>query len=107
MRYEIVIIILAMAVVTYFTRVGSFALLHCTGIPVWLEKWLKHVPTAVLTALIMPSLVLPAGVIDISWHNHYLLAGIVAAFIALKTSNALFTMFFGMSAMFILRLSGI
>ncbi|CUH96684.1 putative membrane protein [Propionispora sp. 2/2-37] len=106
MRPDMVILILAMAAVTYFTRAGAFAILHRTGIPVWLERWLKHIPTAVLTALIMPALLLPRGVIDISWQNHYLMAGLLAAYVAFKTNNALLTMAWGMSAMFIMRWSG-
>jgi branched-subunit amino acid transport protein len=106
MRSDILIIILAMTAVTYFTRAGSLALLSRTGIPTWFEKWLKHVPTAILTALIMPSLLVPGGALDISFHNHYLLAGIIAAYIAFKTSNALLTMLIGMSAMLIMRFGG-
>ncbi len=86
MRSEIFWIIAGMTLVTFATRFSCVALFRQTGMPVWLERWLKHIPTAILTALIMPALVLPKGQIDISVQNHYLLAGIVAALIAYKKS---------------------
>lgn len=42
MRSNILIIILSMALVTYLTRIGSLALFRFTGVPVWLQGWLKH-----------------------------------------------------------------
>lgn len=107
MRTEILLLILVMGAVTFFTRFGSLALLRYTGTPAWLERWLKHVPTGILTALIVPSLLLPHQQLDISLHNNYLLAGLLAAVIAYKTRNAILTMGLGMSAMLVLRWAGI
>jgi branched-subunit amino acid transport protein len=104
MRIEILLIILGMAAVTFFTRFGTFALFRQTGIPGWLERWLKHIPTAILTALIMPALLLPAGHLDISLRNHYLLAGVVAALVAYKSRNIVATLGLGMATMFAFRL---
>lgn len=104
MRSDILLIILGMTVVTFLTRFGSLALFRLTGVPSWLEKWLKHVPVAILTALIVPSLVFPKGTIDLSFHNHYLLAGIIAAVTAYKTHNIIPTLSLGMLVMFSLRL---
>lgn len=104
MRSEIILIIMGMAVVTFATRFSCVALFRQTGMPVWLERWLKHIPTAILTALIVPALVLPKGQIDISFQNHYLLAGFVAALVAYKTSNIIATLTLGMGTMLVLRL---
>jgi len=104
MRNEVLFIITGMALVTYFTRFGSLALFRLTGIPPWLSRWLKHVPVAILTALIIPSLLLPKGSLDLTLNNHYLLAGIAAALAAYKTRNIIPTMGLGMLVMLSLRL---
>lgn len=103
MSVEIFSIIMAMAAVTFFTRFASLILLHHTGIPAWFEKWLKHVPVGILTALIMPSILVQQGQINLSLHNHYLVAGIIAAIVAYKSRSAILTMGLGMGAMFMLR----
>ncbi|MEL7633932.1 MULTISPECIES: AzlD domain-containing protein [Sporomusa] len=107
MRFEMLMIIAGMAAVTFFTRFGALALLKRTGLPCWFERWLRHVPTAVLTALIVPALLLPQGRVDLSLSNHYLLAGILAAIVAYTCRNAMLTMGLGLTAMLSLRWLGI
>ncbi|MZP30029.1 AzlD domain-containing protein [Heliobacterium undosum] len=101
MRSDIFLIIAGMAAVTFLTRFGALGLFRF--MPPWLEKWLKYVPTAVLTILIVPALVMPAGRVDISLQNDYLLAGIVAALVAYKTRNVTATLGLSMMVMFSLR----
>ncbi|HBV85651.1 AzlD domain-containing protein [Desulfosporosinus sp.] len=103
MRSEAIYIIMGMALVTYFTRIGALVLFRFTGVPTWLNRWLKYVPVAILTALIVPSLLLPQGYLDISLQNHYLIAGIAAAIVAYKSRNIIATLGIGMSIMFILN----
>ena len=50
MRSEVFYIIIGMALVTYFTRIGALALFRFTGVPTLLNRWLKYVPVAILTA---------------------------------------------------------
>ncbi len=107
MRSEIMLIILGMAAVTFLTRFGAVALLKQTGLPTWFERWFKHLPTAVLTALIVPGVILPQGRIDLSLHNHYLLAGIVTAMVAYRCRNAILTMGLGLISILSLRWFGI
>lgn len=104
MRSEVFYIIIGMALVTYFTRIGALALFRFTGVPTWLNRWLKYVPVAILTALIVPSLLLPNGNLDISLSNHYLIAGIAAAFVAYKSRNIIATLGIGISIMIVLKL---
>lgn len=103
MRSEIFLLIAGMALVTFATRFSCLALFRQTGMPDWLERWLKHIPAAILTALIAPALVLPKGQIDISLQNHYLLAGLVAALVAYKSRNIVVTLVLGMGTMLTLR----
>jgi branched-subunit amino acid transport protein len=103
MNLKTIAIILSMAAATYITRIGSQVLFASAGMPAWMERWLKHVPTAFLTALIVPALLLPDGYLDISLGNSYLLAGIVAAVTAYKTRNVLTTILIGMTVIIVLN----
>lgn len=103
MRTEIILIILGMAAVTFLTRFGAQLAFRTVGIPPWLHRWLRHVPTAILTALIVPSLLLPRGHLDLTWHNPYLIAGALAALTAWKFKNVPLTMGIGLAAIILLR----
>lgn len=103
MRAEVVLIIMGMAAVTFFTRFTSAVLFRKTGVPYWFERWMKHVPTGMLTALIMPALFLPKGYLDLSLQNHYLIAGVVATLTAYFCRNAVVTMMLGLVVMLSLR----
>jgi len=107
MRTEIFLIIMGMAAVTFFTRFASAVLFRQTGVPVWFGRWMKHVPTGILTALIIPALFLPKGYLDISIHNHYLLAGLVAIVATCLFRNAIITMGLSLIAMLSLRFLGV
>ncbi|MBP2637611.1 MAG: Branched-chain amino acid transport protein (AzlD) [Firmicutes bacterium] len=106
MRNEILVIIIGMALVTFVTRFSCVALLRQTGMPAWLERWLTHIPTAILTALIIPALVLPRGQIDLSLDNHYLIAGLLATLVAYRSRNIIATLMLGMGTILSLRLLG-
>ena len=103
MRSEMFLIIAGMAIVTFATRFASVAILGQKKMPPALERWLRHIPTGILTALIVPTLLLPKGYIDLSFDNHYLLAGLVAAAAAWKSRNMIATLVLGMGTMFLLR----
>ena len=107
MRLEVVLTVLCMAAATYFTRVASPLLLDRTGVPRWMVRLLKHVPTAMLAALIAPALLAPQGFLQIGPGNHYLLAGAVAAFMAWRRQPPAVTMGSGMAVMLLLRMGGL
>ncbi len=103
MNPRLLSIIIGMAIATFITRIGSQMLFANTGMPPWMERWLKHVPTAFLTALVVPALIMPEGYIDLTLKNSYLLAGVLAAFTAYKTRNVLITILIGMTAVIVLN----
>ena len=107
MRLEVVLTILCMAAATSFTRFASPLLLDRTGVPRWMVRLLKHVPTAMLAALIAPALLAPQGYLQIGPGNHYLLAGAVAAFMAWRRQPPAVTMGSGMAVMLLLRMGGL
>lgn len=103
MRTEVVITIAAMAAATFFTRFASPAMLGGSGISPRLKRFLKHVPTAILTALIAPALFAPQGYIELSTGNSYLIAGTVAALLAYFRQPPIVTMGGGMVTMLAIR----
>lgn len=106
MRIEMIVLIFGMALVTFFTRFGSQVLFRQVGMPGWVDRWLKHVPTGILTALIIPSLLLPKGRLDLTVHNDYLLAGLLAAVVSYKFRNTALTLLLGLTTVVLLRWMG-
>ncbi len=95
MRTEFIILIISMAIVALFTRFISISVFSNTNVPLWFKKWLKHIPTAVFTALIAPAIFVPKGQFDLSSENHYLLAGMATIFVAWKYRNFVLTVGIG------------
>lgn len=69
-----------------------------------MEAWLKYVPVAVLAALLLPSLLVAEGKINLVWSNLYLWAALPAGFVAWKTKSMFATILVGMAIVAIARL---
>jgi len=91
MRTELVILILGTAAAAVFTRFVTLAVFSVTGMPTWLERWLKYVPVAVFSALIAPALLAPQGQPTLPHDNPYLWAGLVAIVLAWRYRNFVVT----------------
>ncbi|NVO07979.1 MAG: AzlD domain-containing protein [Rhodoferax sp.] len=78
-----------MIAVTYGIRLSFLVFGHRVAFPAWLERALRYVPAAVLTALIVPMALAPQGSIDVSLHNAYLPGTIAAVAVALWTRQTL------------------
>jgi branched-subunit amino acid transport protein len=87
---------------TYGIRLSFIFLLGRLSIPEAGKRALRFVPSAVLSAIIAPALLLPEGRLDLTPGNFRLLAGAVAVFVAWRTKNALLTIMAGMGALMIL-----
>lgn len=98
-----VLLILGMFLITFSIRFVMFAFAGKISFPDWLAKSLKFVPPAVLTAIIIPAVVMPNGVVEITFENNYLIAGLFAFVIALVTKNLLKTIGLGMTFFLILQ----
>jgi len=98
------LIVIGMGIVTYLIRLSLIALLGRIDVPLIVQRALRFVPPAVLSAIIFPEMFSPAGSLDISLGNVRLLAGLLAAVVAWRTKNVLLTIATGMSALWILRL---
>jgi branched-subunit amino acid transport protein len=72
-------------------------------IPETMRRALHYVPPAVLSAIIFPQLFLSDGVLNLSFDNIRLLAGLVAIAVAWFSKNTLITIIAGMAALFLLQ----
>jgi branched-subunit amino acid transport protein len=97
-------LILGMFIVTFGIRFIMFAFAGKITFPTWLQQSLHFVPPAVLTAIIVPSVVMPSGEIDFSFNNVYLLAAVISIVISLVTKSLLKTIFLGMCVFLLLKI---
>ena len=95
--------ILGMGVITYAIRLSLFLLPERVMLPPWLLRALRYVPAAVLSAIILPELLLPLGTLDFSLGNERLLAGVVAAVVAWRTRNVFVIVVVGMIVLWLLQ----
>ena len=76
-------------VVTYGIRLSFLVFGHRLTFPAWLERALRYVPAAVLTALVVPMALAPQAAIDLSLHNAYLPGTVAAVVLALWSRKTL------------------
>jgi branched-subunit amino acid transport protein len=82
--------------VTYATRLFFILLWERLAVPPLLRQALRFVPVAVLTAIIFPETLMPAGLLDLSLGNARFLAGLLAVVVAWRTKNVVWTIVVGM-----------
>jgi branched-subunit amino acid transport protein len=92
-------VFLAAGLVTFATRLSFIALLGKVEVPPLLTRALRFVPAAVLSAIIFPELLVRDGAVDLSPGNPRLLAGALAAVVALRTRSVAWTIASGMAAL--------
>lgn len=95
-------VILGGMLATYATRLSFLVLLPHDRLPLLARRALRFVPPAVLAAIILPALVRPSGLLDLSLGNERLLAGTLAALAAWRFRNTWVTIAAGMVALWIL-----
>jgi branched-subunit amino acid transport protein len=84
--------------VTLAVRYPVLALVGKIPLPEPIFRALKYVPPAVLTAIIVPAILVRNDQLAISYRNEYLVAGLVATLVAWRTKNLLLTIIMGMLA---------
>ena len=96
-----VYLIIGMMLVTFSVRYVLFPLSRQATFPPALERGLRYVPPTVLTAIIIPAVLIPDGVnIDLSYTNPYLIGAIIAALVGWFSRNLLLTIVIGMAGFF-------
>jgi len=97
MEEQIVLLtIVGMTLVTYIPRFVPVLALASRTLPEPLIRWLSYVPTAVLSAMLVPSLLLKDTSFDLSVENYFLWAAIPAFILAWRTKSFFGTVALGM-----------
>ncbi|HPH95744.1 MAG TPA: AzlD domain-containing protein [Anaerolineaceae bacterium] len=100
---EIWLIIIGAGLVTFLTRLSFIALQGRWQPPELLQRGLRFVPPAVLTAIILPELLMPGGQLHLGLDNLRLLAGLAAAATAWRTRSVLWAIAVGMGSLYLLQ----
>ena len=95
--------VVCMGLLTFAIRLLPIVLLERIEIPLLVQRALRFVPTAVLSAIIFPELLAPGGKFDLSLGNARLLAGLIAIVVAWRSKNVLLTIGVGMAALWVLQ----
>jgi len=98
------LLIFAVGAITYTARLSFIALFARRDMPPLLAKALKHVPVAMLTAIVVPAVVfMPPGMLRIDPGNAKLIAALVAGGVAWWRQSAVLTIAAGMAVLWSLR----
>ena len=98
-RFSTLFTIICMVLITYLTRAGGLWFMRHFRTTPRLDAAMRHMPGAVLTALIAPS-ILVQGSAEIA-------ATVATIFVAAQTNNILFSMFAGVLVVLALRSLGL
>ncbi|HEY9889400.1 MAG TPA: AzlD domain-containing protein [Candidatus Obscuribacterales bacterium] len=101
MNQSEIMLIGGMALVTFLIRYPILALSGRLQLP---ERWLQalnYVPPAVLTAIIVPAVLVEENALWLGWQNPRLAGAIAALAIGLWRKNLLLTILVGMAVFFI------
>jgi branched-subunit amino acid transport protein len=91
------LMVAGMMAVTFGVRYPVLALVSRLTLPPVVLGALKFIPPAVLTAIIIPAVLMPAGRLEPGLDNGYLVAAVASALIAWRSKNLLLTIVAGMA----------
>ena|SRR5688500_10117484 len=97
------LVLLLGGLITFGMRFSLIYLFGSFEVPATIRKALHYVPPAVLSAIIFPELFMRDGMLQLSFDNDRLLAGLVAVLVAWFSKNVLITILAGMLALFLLQ----
>ncbi len=90
-------------ILTFGIRLSFIVILDRWQPPNLIERSLRFVPVAVLSAIIAPELILHSGTADFTFENLRLIAGVVSIIVAWQTKNIIWTIVVGMGGLLILQ----
>ena len=99
-----VLLIGGMTLVTFGARYPVLAIVSRVKLPERVFKALRYVPTAVLTAIVVPAVLMPDGKLTITPGSEHLVGTIAAGLIAWRTRSLLLTIGIGMAVFLVWRL---
>ena len=96
-------VVTGMLAVTYLARLVPMLVLSRMEIPEGFRRWLQFVPVAVLSALLVPNILLQNGSLALRLDNTYLLAAVPTMIVAAKFKNIFLTVLCGIVCLMIIR----
>lgn len=88
-----------MAFVTFMVRYAAYAISERLEFPQQLVRFLRYVPPAILTAIVVPAVLIPTGTsVDLSYTNARLVGAVVTLCFGWFSQNLLLTIVLGMSS---------
>jgi branched-subunit amino acid transport protein len=102
-------VIFAVGLINYLSRLSFIAVFARRRMPPTLERALKYVPAAMLTALILPMILAGPDASQFAGHSAFnpkVAASVVAAVVAFATRSTLWTLGIGMGALWLLQAIG-
>lgn len=97
------LVIITAGLLTYATRLSSIISYGQFEMPKTVERALRFVPVAVLTAIFLPELVYVQEDLVVSYRNPRLIAGLLAIVVAWRTKNVMYTIVIGMLTLWFLQ----
>jgi branched-subunit amino acid transport protein len=97
------IVLIAAGIITFAIRLSFIVSWGRFSVPNIIQRALRFVPPAVLSAIIFPELLVRDGTLSLNLANGRFLAGIVSIFVAWKTKNAILTIITGMLVLFVIN----
>lgn len=96
------LMILAVGAINYIARLSFIALFASRDMPPLLERALKHVPAAMLTAIVVPAVVFVGpGALRLDPGNVKLVAALAAVGVAAWSRNTTLTIVVGMAVLWL------
>jgi branched-subunit amino acid transport protein len=95
-QQAVLLTMLGMLVVTYLPRLLPMLLFSNRDLPPLVVSWLRFVPAAVLSAMLLPSLVLIDNRLNLQVDNIFLWAAVPTFIVALKTKSLFGSVIVGM-----------
>lgn len=102
-RWTILLIIIGTAVVTFIPRVVPLMILSRMQLPEGVIRWLKHVPVAVMAALVAQELFLADDKFSLLANRLELLAALPTLLVAIFTRSLLGSVIVGLLSVMVLR----
>ena len=102
-RWSVLLLIMGASLVTFLPRVLPLVVLSRLELPDWAMRWLKHVPIAVMAALVAGELFIDEGQPVLLQHRNEILAGLFTFLVAAKTKSLLGSVVAGIVIVMLLR----
>ena len=103
----ILLTMVGMGVVTYLPRLLPILFLSGRTLGPLIVAWLRLVPPAVLSAMLVPALLVPEQRVDLSFDNIFFWTALVAFPVAWKSKRLLSTVLVGMGLVALSRYCGL